>query len=68
MASQENDWIKWAGGVTPPADWDGGAVQFRDGTVSELYSSGWDWGHNVADPAHVRAVEIVAYRRARVSA
>ncbi|MFS0771011.1 hypothetical protein [Sphingomonas sp. 1P08PE] len=51
----------WHGGDKPPADWEGGAALFRDGTLSDLYSDGWDWGHHPDDPPHVRAVEIIAY-------
>ena len=60
-----NGMIQWKGGDQPPADWDGGPVLFRDGTISDLYSEGWDWGRNPSDPPQVRAVEIVAYSSTR---
>ena len=51
----------WNGGNAPPHNWAGGPVLFRDGTLSDLYSEGWDWSHTITDPPQVRAVEIIAY-------
>ena len=63
-ARNETDWTEWKGGNAAPHDWDKGPVLFRDGTVSDLYADGWDWSHTLSDPPHVRAVEIIAYRKA----
>jgi hypothetical protein len=63
----EANMIPWSGGRSAPADYDGGNVMFRDGTIGDDAAFGsdtsfidaqWNWDYNDTD---VNDIEIVAY-------
>lgn len=63
LMTTENEWIEWAGGDSAPADWDGGPVMHRDGSIVRI-GVGADWSSTIDDELdQPLGSDIIAYHR-----